>query len=331
MQKQITLGLSEKTFVIFDWGSYAVDLFFLLSGFVMNWVYCSNIKNEFSWRKYYIARFARIIPIYQVTLIPFLPFFFIVFSKYGFLHDNCKYLKVFLGNIFILSGFFKWNNNYWILNNPSWSISIELFAYAAIFPFLRHFKYKLGTYYNLTFIFLGILGMYLCYTVFQSEFLTFDIAHICRGLFGFIIGFFICSIWCRKYISNLFLIDASIIFIIMLFGLCIFGIISKINLEIVLPLLVFFTAFDKGYVCSFLKVRLLQWLGERSYSIYLWHWPIVYLMFVQNKDCSYFSWVKNTKAEGICNLLMLLAIIFMISEISYKYFESPIRKYARTL
>ncbi|MCY4618394.1 MAG: acyltransferase family protein [Chloroflexi bacterium] len=60
----------------------------------------------------------------------------------------------------------------------------------------------------------------------------------------------------------------------------------------------------------------LRWLGERSYSIYLWHWPVL-LALTWDFDFSY----------GSLDLILLgAAITFVLAEASFRIVESPMRR-----
>ena len=63
-------------------------------------------------------------------------------------------------------------------------------------------------------------------------------------------------------------------------------------------------------------LRPLRWLGERSYSIYLWHWPVL-LALVWEFDLSYGSLVL---------LLLGTALTFVLAEASFRVVESPMRR-----
>ena len=52
-------GLSEACFRLFLWGPEAVDLFFVLSGFILNYVYLGGNNPRVAWKSYCAARFAR--------------------------------------------------------------------------------------------------------------------------------------------------------------------------------------------------------------------------------------------------------------------------------
>lgn len=65
-----------------------------------------------------------------------------------------------------------------------------------------------------------------------------------------------------------------------------------------------------------LDVPVLRWLGRRSYSIYLWHWPV--LLALQWE----FDFAPNTVAIVVVGLVATL----LLSELSYRIVESPMRK-----
>lgn len=66
---------------------------------------------------------------------------------------------------------------------------------------------------------------------------------------------------------------------------------------------------------ALLRLAPLQWLGSRSYSAYLWHWPVIIIVAAAlDKKLSVF--------EGLVCLMMSLAL----SEFSYRCVENPVRR-----
>jgi hypothetical protein len=66
---------------------------------------------------------------------------------------------------------------------------------------------------------------------------------------------------------------------------------------------------------SLLGLSPLQWLGSRSYSAYLWHWPVLIIAAAAlDKKLSVF--------EGLVCLMISLAL----SEFSYRFVENPVRR-----
>jgi peptidoglycan/LPS O-acetylase OafA/YrhL len=64
-----------------------------------------------------------------------------------------------------------------------------------------------------------------------------------------------------------------------------------------------------------LGVGVLQWIGLRSYSLYLWHWPLFMVTRPQ----------LDTSLEGMPLLLFRFGVAFALAEISYRFVEAPIR------
>jgi peptidoglycan/LPS O-acetylase OafA/YrhL len=64
-----------------------------------------------------------------------------------------------------------------------------------------------------------------------------------------------------------------------------------------------------------LGVQPLRWLGERSYGIYLWHWPVIELM----RPGVDISWT----GPGV--VVAQAAIVLTAAELSYRFVEQPIR------
>lgn len=64
-----------------------------------------------------------------------------------------------------------------------------------------------------------------------------------------------------------------------------------------------------------LSIQPLHYLGQRSYSLYLWHWPIFMLLRHQDFTLS---------AEWVDGLKILLTLV--AAELSYRYIETPFRQ-----
>ena len=60
----------------------------------------------------------------------------------------------------------------------------------------------------------------------------------------------------------------------------------------------------------------LRWVGERSYGLYLWHWPLAVVM----------HYVLGADRSPLVNVGVLVAT-FAIAEMSYRWVETPIRRY----
>ena len=70
-----------------------------------------------------------------------------------------------------------------------------------------------------------------------------------------------------------------------------------------------------GILARALSAGPLVWLGKRSYSIYLWHYPLLALM----------NPVSNIAAVPWWMHLVQLAIVLLAAELSYRFIETPFR------
>jgi len=70
-----------------------------------------------------------------------------------------------------------------------------------------------------------------------------------------------------------------------------------------------------GRLVGMLGVRPLAWLGRRSYSLYLWHWPVVVLT---RPDL-------DVDVHGVALLALRLGVSLVLADLSYRFVEGPFR------
>ena len=111
-------------------GKAGVCFFYVLSGFILTYVYGPKI-DPLSKREFYLKRVARIWPLHLVTLAIVL--FFVVTTQYQLKQPQGAAQIV--ANVFLLQSW--WPENRWVfcINGPSWSLSNEAFFYF-MFPWL---------------------------------------------------------------------------------------------------------------------------------------------------------------------------------------------------
>lgn len=327
-------GLDGRIFTPFAWGNHAVLLFFILSGFILNWVYFREDR-PVSWRGYLTARVGRIVPLYYLTLIPFLtPLSF--YSIWGHPADilTGSTFRTLLSNLLMVSGIvFGWRRT---LNSPSWSIGIEFFCYLLVFPLLILIgKFLAGKKTApLWFLLLTALSTHwlVTYRVAPIPFggWHWDSHYLARGILGFVAGFFLCSLF-RSPVSwrpGTLLIDFVLLGSFVVFAMARIGTVPAWYLLYAFPFIVLFLAYDRGWFSRLLRWRGFQWLGDRSYSIYLWHitligWTAALI------DCLRRRFPGVHDRHGIIDLLILTAVVLAVSDLSYRFFEVPCRDFIR--
>src|SRR5271154_4552376 len=127
--------------MFFEKSYLMVDLFFVMSGFIILHVYGDNFKQSFSkssLRNFFVARFARIYPLHFFSLM-LLVVLVISFSPAGAYPNAMEFPAAIPANIFLLQSFHVLKIYTW--NIPSWSISAECAAYL-LFPLLALFISK---------------------------------------------------------------------------------------------------------------------------------------------------------------------------------------------
>jgi peptidoglycan/LPS O-acetylase OafA/YrhL len=120
---------------LIHWGWLAVDLFFILSGFIMMHVHGEEFRS-FSMeraRRFLALRFIRIYPAHAIVLLLHVPLYFVAVALGMHLNQDAFSTRAFVLSAFMLNGWGFPGSEGW--NVPSWSVSSEWFAYL-MFPVL---------------------------------------------------------------------------------------------------------------------------------------------------------------------------------------------------
>lgn len=71
-----------------------------------------------------------------------------------------------------------------------------------------------------------------------------------------------------------------------------------------------------GSATNFLSNRILSWIGDHAYGLYLWHWPLlIFYMEIRNRD-----------AVGLRGATFILAISIVLAMIMNRFLERPLQK-----
>jgi len=118
-------------------GVFGVSVFFILSGFILAHAHPARFASQGQYSEYFVARFARIYPVYLLALVVALPV-------------PVPDVRLDLGQaIAVLAMVQSWTNafahsgNAWIMQ--AWTLSVELVFYLS-FPFLIEIMRRLGTF-----------------------------------------------------------------------------------------------------------------------------------------------------------------------------------------
>jgi peptidoglycan/LPS O-acetylase OafA/YrhL len=255
--------------------------------------------------------------------------------SHGTVQTGQHYALTLATNLLGVSGIlYGWQGT---MNQTAWSIGVEVFCYILVFPFLAHWSKKTSlSLWSLLALaaFLDFL-MGTCYAqaTFYAPARGWNSLWLVRGIFGFTAGFLTCGAFRRAAglkIStswiNLTLLAAGVIFV-----LSRLGVLPDYAMIYLFPPVVFLTAYDRGVVAWLMERPVFQWLGERSYSIYLWQYPAAgfYLLVFNRIILREPTYTPHQGGFGVLSFTMAVAFVLGIAELSYRYFETPCREKIR--
>ena len=308
----------------FTAGFIGVDIFFVISGFLMTSIVVRSLeKGNFSVLDFYLSRGIRIVPALFVLCLTLLiiGWFFLLPTDYKALAKHSLSSINFFSNIIYWkeSGYFSTDSHNKALLH-TWSLSVE-WQFYILFPIIVALIYKIkpSRKFLLYFFALGIIS---------SLILSFIITNKSPSA-----GFFLLPTraWELLFGGLIFFIPKDKVpyakgievigFLLIAISCYIFSISTLWpSYNAILPVLgTFLILLGHQQNSIFTKGKLFQWFGNNSYSIYLWHWPIVFFLhyFYKNDDLTY--------------IFLGLFLSCFLGYLSYKYIETPTRKYLSSL
>lgn len=337
----LTLSNVNLTFLIHNLGKASVDLFFVLSGFLITYLLLQEKTNNndcINIGKFYLRRIFRIWPLYY--LIMFISFIIIpLLSNFSLFENNMSLLNSInnpdnysFKTISLYLLFLPQFSKAVIGASQSWSIGIEEQFYLIMPLAITVFRKKV-------FIILVLLAslVFFCLTINLNGIFSIDskTAYFFRVLsyFNFqslligVVGGYLYFYNLSK-VSNLtkskFGYFSLIILILFLSIFLVFE--NRLNhfiLGILFLILILFTVNNSNKLV--LKNNVLSYLGKISYGIYMYHSFVLFLIFpLANK---YF--LEKDANNIVYNLFVYATgyiFTILLSVLSYEFFESKFIK-----
>jgi peptidoglycan/LPS O-acetylase OafA/YrhL len=335
-----------KTTFFFEKCYLMVDLFFIMSGFIILHVYKDDFSGRIGWdsfRKYIIARFARIYPLHFFAML-LLVTGVILFSPAGTYPNPIENPAAIPTGFLLLHSYYFHNLYTW--NIPSWSISAEWAAYM-LFPFLALFLNKNKLLALILFL-TGVALAYLSIMYFlpRKNFFnpsipvphnlntTYDYGFL-RGIAGFTTGMIVYTFFQWSSAKGMFRKDVYAVVTSVLVVLALHFAISDVYTVILFAALVFYFALNNRYLHLCLNNRILQYIGKISYSIYLMQ---IFLQEPFSKGLRLPGVVGFGRGKqnidfgpGLGFCVIYLFLLIAISSLSYYTIEQPCRKWINKL
>ena len=325
---------------LFKSGFLGVTVFFVLSGYLITGILISEVEEEgtIDLKNFWLRRIRRLVPAVMSMAVVII-FVSAVVNRVIF----TKGCKDFLASVL---GF----NNWWQIFNkvsyfeaagvPSpfthcWSLAIETQFYL-IYPLFLLGIYKLaksrgegrakrGLLFAGVTLLLALISVILMIVLFDPQ---QDASRVYYGTdtraFSLLFGALLAILWeyrmvPRRLSASVNMVLGSVSFAVLLVmtiainGSSNFWYRGGQFVGTILTVLVIYTVSGrKTWLSRFLSNPVLKWIGDRSYSIYLWHYPIILLIS------------KGIKASWWITLIELVLSV-VLAELSYRFIETPIR------
>lgn len=298
-----------------DQGYLGVDIFFVLSGFILSHVYTQSPEPMSFWAfgLFLWRRFARLYPVHIFTLVGLVA----MVSARGLLNTNLWDVYDLPRHLFLMQA---WTNSLtW--NTPAWSISAEWAAYS-LFPVfvalvLRTARLSFGILFVAALL-CGFQFFVLRDTTIAWAFMGWPaflrvMTEFSIGMLGFRIARSIAP-------STKFDIISCCAFGALFFVP--FELIKIITIGIFVPSI----ALSKSIVRSVLASKVVVAVGVVSYSIYMIHFPVIKL--IQNFNYR-FDLEKPSALFGLLLTIIWAIIIILLAGAMYFAIERPLRNWCR--
>jgi peptidoglycan/LPS O-acetylase OafA/YrhL len=330
-----TLDITDYTH-LFHKGYLAVDMFFMLSGFVLTHVYHRKFLDDVSgnYRGFVVARIARIYPLHLLILL-----LFVATAVAASWNGNApirsleeiplqgsKSVEAFFANIFLVQGL---NAGKLSWNYPSWSISVEFMAYL-LFPLVLPLIWRAcaSAKWVLAILLVGLLGLFAYFA--QDNFDQWDgpIA-LLRCFPEFLIGALLYCTFLSAPRGIGIERDGTIFGILLItLGFLHFGA-PDLLVTMLFALLILAAVRNAGRFADWANMRALVWLGDISYSIYLIH---SFIQCLAMKLLARFGIHKLAELSPYKSLMFvapMLVLCLVAAHLSYFCFEVHSRRYVR--
>jgi len=302
----------------FRFGWISLEFFFVLSGFLITKVLLSSTKNNHFFSRFYIRRALRIFPVYYLFILCFFAAIFL-FSKdrhFTYIKGNYPFFLVYMQNfLFVFKGLDP--ENYL---SHLWSLAMEEQFYF-LWPLAIFYIRDLRKLKKLLWFIIGF-ALLLRIIVWWYWGERFEVYHcntftrIDTIAFGCLLG---CGFSYKdiKREIRIIIITASIL--VFALGFILFHdpfitnpLFATLGYSAFSLVSIFFLEYfiKEKTKFRFLKTNwLINYLGQISYSMYLFHIPI-YIYFSQKTGFSHLG-----------NGLFFIAVTFMLSSASYYFYE----------
>lgn len=304
--------------LLYSYGGLAVDVFFLLSGYVFAAVYADDLTaRRVSGREFFVRRFARLYPIHLLTLLATALLIYVFLARTGRfpVYQPNGPLEFVLNILFMQAGTIERGYSF---NGPAWSLSFEAMAYLFFF-FIAVNGMRLRWVWLAIAVGLALVSFGPTRT-YRPLLFDIDTGHA-------LVGFFMGVLVQRQGVTYPVQTAAKILAI---GGLSI--LVSSYSRPAQMPVAVVWAVFGLGLLALRLwpllrrplEVRSIVLLGDLSLAIYLVHFPIQVAILLL------LDWLREPIPYASFFFLLGYSVIVLVSAYLLHYlFELPAQRWLR--
>lgn len=309
-------------------GFYGVDVFFVISGYLITSILTKDIEaNKFSFLSFWIRRLKRLIPLLItviITVLIIVPQF--VFRPY--FKDVLSDVFPAIFSYFNLHAYFNFGdywgrgaeNSYFL---HTWSLSVEEQFYL-LYPAFLLVSYKYFKNFLKPLIIITIMSL-LAFLFLVKANREFAFYMLPTRLWELSAGGILSCISVKR-IKDTFFRNLLPLFGLLLIAISYVFSRSGIGYYVLLPvfgtMLIICFCSSEDILGKILSTKLFTFFGRLSYSLYLWHWPVIILF--KNLAFQLNGWSNLQK------YISILIITFLLSCISYYFIEKKTKNYQHT-
>ncbi|PWV48824.1 acyltransferase [Chitinophaga sp. S165] len=341
--EELGLPLFSYLSIFYHHAFFAVDLFFLLSGFIFFWFYADKIagrKTPFS--NFICYRLTRLYPVHFITLLSLIVLQYIMVSRTGhtFIMQNNDTWH-FVLNLFVIHSWgFEPTPALNGFNGPSWSVSVELLLYLMFF-FISWKKLNRNK---------GLLIM----IVVAGAVIQYFYSMIGQGIYSFFLGGLTYHLYAwlteRKNVrrvTTIVTIAAIVLWAVVLteyafsyirdfsmllmkkvlpgkdvtFDTALFNLSRNTFFRTIISPVTILTLALSETTRGGLKIKWALVLGNASYALYLLHFPLMVFFFIAVDTLG----ISQEVFHSPLTVLIFYSVLIPLSILTHYYFELPLQ------
>ncbi len=308
-------------------GYLGVDVFFVISGYLITSILTNDIENQnFSMYRFWLRRIKRLLPL-LLSVVLFTLIFCLFFVFKPTVKSISKDIFPVIFSYFNFHALFDFGD-YWGEKSEqsfflhTWSLSVEEQFYL-FYPFYLYFSFKLFSNFIVPILLITLASFsFFVYEITFNINVDFAFYMLPTRIWELSLGGLVSLIKIRKSknsFPNLFFPSIGFLMIVWSYFFGARNIDHTVLFPVIGSTLIIMYSSTSEIVGKFLSMRILVFIGKISYSLYLWHWVVILIMKNLTINFNHFN-------HHIINGFALF-ITFILSIFTFVFIENKTRNY----